>query len=828
MDEDKRWEKWEELRRIAEGAFAASVVSAVKAYDNAAVAEVAAWFDTRWIVDDFYRNVVRHIFKLGQKGIPATAYAIASRLLIAKRFSKVTWPAFADWYLQAVGHNDLRYYACEVYDLHRRRSLASEASVAGDLLRTGVELDTVIEGFTNYSTKYAPAPAMRGKRNEDAFAQLIAEMEGKSVSRIDTGLGPVDYVLGGLEPGNVLVIGARPSCGKSAMLGHIAAHVANTLELGVLVFSFEMSTKEIYARWSSWLAEVPKSERRGFLEGMARLKVLEKKGLLHVFTGDHTVAAIERAAKSYVKQLPIGMLVVDYLQLVTPTSSTRDDTRERQVSDISRRLKAMALSMNIVVATASQLKREGSEKPTLSHLRECFSAGTTVVKDSGEQILIEQVKKGDMIESFNEATHTTCFSRVVDVWKTGNRQVFRVTTNANRQLTVTCNHPLLTECGWSRAEDIQSGWLIAAPYRRQEPEFYTTAPELCRLIGYLVGNGTYQKHRSAGIILPDRDSFEDASEIVLSHWPILHAHVRSEKYHDVTFTMPTTGGNRNPLIQWLKEIGMHGQRDCTKRLPACAFMGPPEEVIAGYFAADGCVTKAGGRWSVRMDSTSIGLLRDMLVLLNRIGVAGRIGGGFSSKLATKDIYRLEVCGTPSNLRLFATTVPVRGYRGRKLTEMLGELPENDRTGYDSFALPNGVSECLAACTSWRDQGKTVSRRVVRAMAPEGHWLRAIAESDVLWEKVLSVEPAGMADVYDIQIDGTHTVIADGIVAHNSGAIEQDADKVILLHPQDDASISKLHVIVAKNRNGQTGVRTLQWHKSRFRFYEEATESQKEF
>lgn len=370
MDEDKRWEKWEELRRIAEGAFAASVVSAIKAYDNAAVAEVAAWFDTRWIVDDFYRNVVRHIFKLGQKGIPATAYAIASRLMIAKKFSRVTWPDFADWYLQAVGHADLRYYACEVYDLHRRRSLASEALVAGDLLRTGTELDTVIEGFTNYSTKYAPAPAMRGKRNEDAFAQLIAEMEGKSVSRIDTGLGPVDYVLGGLEPGNVLVIGARPSCGKSAMLGHIAAHVANTLELGVLVFSFEMSTKEIYSRWSSWLAEVPKSERRGFLEGMARLKVLEKKGLLHVFTGDHTVAAIERAAKSYVKQLPIGMLVVDYLQLVTPTSSTRDDTRERQVSDISRRLKAMALSMNIVVATASQLKREGSEKPTLSHLRE--------------------------------------------------------------------------------------------------------------------------------------------------------------------------------------------------------------------------------------------------------------------------------------------------------------------------------------------------------------------------------------------------------------------------------------------------------------------------
>lgn len=390
--EDSRWEKWEEMRRVAEGCLAAALVSAVKAGDNAAIAEVAAWFDNRWIVDDFYRNVVRHVFKLGQRGVPATAYAIASRLLQAKRFCNLSWPTFADWYTQAIGHSDLRYYACEVYDLHRRRAIANEAHVAGDLLRTGAELEAVISGFTDFREKYAPAPAMRGKRNEDAFAQLIAEMEGKTTTNLDCGLGPVDYLLGGLEPGNVLVIGARPSCGKSAMLGHMAAHVAEKLEKGVLVFSFEMSAKEIYARWSSWLAEASKSERKTFMDGMAKLRILEKKGLIHVFTGDHTVAAIERAAKSYCKQLPISLLIVDYLQLVTPTSSTKNDTRERQVSDISRRLKAMALSMNIVVATASQLKREGSEKPTLSHLRESGA----IEQDADKVILLHPKDDGNI------------------------------------------------------------------------------------------------------------------------------------------------------------------------------------------------------------------------------------------------------------------------------------------------------------------------------------------------------------------------------------------------------------------------------------------------
>jgi replicative DNA helicase len=381
---DSRYDKWEEVQRMAERAFTASLVAAVKHFDNSAVAEVAAWFDPKWIVDDFHRTITRHVFRLASAGIPVTSYSLATKLVQSRRYHKVNWETFANWFIDATGYPYLRFYACEVYDNHRRRHIASEALMAGDQLRTGEELEKIIDQLTSFTQRYAPPPALRGKKNEDAFAELTRELEGKNVDKLDTGMYAVDGLMGGLEPGNVLVIGARPSCGKSAMLGHIAAHVATELEKGVLVFSMEMSTKEIYGRWSAWLAECSKSERKEMVGGMAKLHTLTKKGLLHVFPGEYTVASIERNAKTYSKQLPIGMIVVDYLQLVTPTISTKNDTRDRQVGDISRRLKALAMALDVVVATASQLKREGSDKPTLSHLRESGS----IEQDADKVILL--------------------------------------------------------------------------------------------------------------------------------------------------------------------------------------------------------------------------------------------------------------------------------------------------------------------------------------------------------------------------------------------------------------------------------------------------------
>jgi replicative DNA helicase len=99
-------------------------------------------------------------------------------------------------------------------------------------------------------------------------------------------------------------------------------------------------------------------------------------------------------------------------------------------------------------------------------------------------------------------------------------------------------------------------------------------------------------------------------------------------------------------------------------------------------------------------------------------------------------------------------------------------------------------------------------------------LRAIATDDVFWDRVVAVVPAGIHPVYDATVKGTHNFVADGVIAHNS--LEQDADMVILLHREDayereSPRAGEADLILAKHRNGPTGLVTVafQGHYSRF-------------
>ncbi len=107
---------------------------------------------------------------------------------------------------------------------------------------------------------------------------------------------------------------------------------------------------------------------------------------------------------------------------------------------------------------------------------------------------------------------------------------------------------------------------------------------------------------------------------------------------------------------------------------------------------------------------------------------------------------------------------------------------------------------------------------------ESEEIKAAASDDIFWDRIVSVEPAGEEDVYDLTVPGNACWLADGIVSHNSGALEQDADVVILIFREDaynrdpdheNAGIAEL--ILAKQRNGPTGVVKLAFLKEQTRF-----------
>jgi replicative DNA helicase len=303
----------------------------------------------------------------------------------------------------------------------------------------------------------------------------------------------------------------------------------------------------------------------------------------------------------------------------------------------------------------------------------------------------------------------------------------------------------------------------------------------------------------------------------------------------------------NPLREWLRELGIFGQRDRDKRVPAFVFESGAVgagEFLAGYLAADGCVTRSPSeRWSVRFDTVSRRLAEDVCALLLRLGIVGTISLPQWNTASTRPIFGVTVA--QSHQALLAPLIPVRGRKGRQLGELISSASRN-LTNPGLFGLPRLLSTYVAersrevAVASggygpgrsaadhgplWRDQGKRMRREIA------GEWstqlddatLARWADSDLLWESIRSIDPAGRQEVFDIRIPGAHNFVGNGIVAHNSGSIEQDSDIVIFLYRDeyynpntDQQGIAEVHV--AKHRNGPTDTIKLRFRKDQTLFY----------
>lgn len=203
---------------------------------------------------------------------------------------------------------------------------------------------------------------------------------------ISTGISQIDRENGGFHPGQMVVIGARPSVGKSALAGTIALHVAKTGK-PVGIISLEMSNVEIAARLTALDTDTDFNVLyRGLYADERQTQELYRKignetANIPIYVTDKTnVSIVEiRAKADKLKSLHgLDMLIIDYLQLIdVPEASNR--TRENEISKVSRYCKIMAKEMNIPVVLLCQLNRDSTKRhgearyPQLSDLRESGS-----------------------------------------------------------------------------------------------------------------------------------------------------------------------------------------------------------------------------------------------------------------------------------------------------------------------------------------------------------------------------------------------------------------------------------------------------------------------
>lgn len=205
------------------------------------------------------------------------------------------------------------------------------------------------------------------------------QQRGLPVTGLSTGFGALDSLTAGLQPGNLVVIGARPGQGKTSLALNIASHVAVDQHLPTQIFSMEMSRDELADRLLSAAASVDahafrtgKIESQGWWRLAEASERLASSPLFIDDSGDVTITQIRSRCRRRKAKSGLSLVIVDYLQLMAV--DRRGESRQQEISDISRSLKGLAKELNVPVIALSQLSRAVESRnppiPVLADLRE--------------------------------------------------------------------------------------------------------------------------------------------------------------------------------------------------------------------------------------------------------------------------------------------------------------------------------------------------------------------------------------------------------------------------------------------------------------------------
>ena len=236
--------------------------------------------------------------------------------------------------------------------------------------------------------------SQKGPKQFDDILSLTIDYAEKAYKKSDevvglkTGLNDFDKKIGGLHKSDLIIIAGRPSMGKTAFATNIASNICNkkinNKQTNVLFFSLEMSSEQLATRILSEISQISSEGiRTGNLSKTDFEKIIkasEKLKELSLFIDDSpalTISSIRTRSRRLKRKHGLDLIIIDYLQLISGESKNSNDNRVKEISDITRGLKAIAKELNIPVIALSQLSRKVEEReekrPQLADLRESGS-----------------------------------------------------------------------------------------------------------------------------------------------------------------------------------------------------------------------------------------------------------------------------------------------------------------------------------------------------------------------------------------------------------------------------------------------------------------------
>lgn len=798
-----------------------------------------------------HQEIYRAALALQSEGRPTDLMSVTSYLNDHNKLDKIGGQSrIAQLVERTVSAVNIDQYAHLVTDKYLRRRMiqaGNEVAYLGYETSTPLEqvLDQAEQKIFNI-TQSRPNQSLTA--TADILTATFSDIESRSLGLVLPGIScgfyDLDAMTQGFQRSDLIIAAGRPAMGKTSFCLNIARNIAAFHKLPVAIFSLEMSKEQLVYRLLSSEAQIESGRLRA---GRVSQDEWEPLGYaisalsqMPIFIDDTPDISVTEM-RSKVRRLQaeqggaLGLVLIDYLQLMEGSGS---ENRVQELSRVTRALKGLARELSVPVIALSQLSRgvesRTNKRPMMSDLRECVTGETLVWLADGRRIPIRELV-GQTPEVISLGDRGRLVAAKADlVWEVGVKPVFKLTTATGRTIRATGKHRLYTFDGWQPLQDLRVGDRLAlANHMPRLTQAAIAWPDLqVVLLAHLIGDGSYVSHQPLRYTTGSEENSAIVKAAAESFGCQVNRHPGRGNWHQLVISGNGNRWHPEGVGQWLKALGIFGQRSASKRIPQAIFQLPDEQIalfLRHLWATDGCISSSlspdGRKYkaTIFFETVSEGLARDVAALLLRLGIFSQI------RWTKSNCYNVQIYGKTQQLK-FLETVGAFGPRVEPAAVVMRELAHRGKANPNRDTLPAQVFEQIKQ--DMKDQG--ISQRQMASLrgtsyGGSAHFkfsptrdvvlsyadilnntaLKEIATADLFWDAITSIEPDGEEMVYDLTVPGPASWMADGLVSHNSGAIEQDADLIIMLYRDEyynpdtpDRGISE--IIITKHRNGPVG------------------------